>query len=154
MLMIEEDRLRYTTQFYWVIYQRQLEPPNTFNLTKTKQLYSDGFRWVNLSAKFAFNSTIHTSVGLAISAVGFGVSKSDDSDYYAWVENNGKAYYDEIEGLTESQVTLNEKTLLLDSDSSYNYWTTGIRARIRFDGNRYVESTARLIEYTATLSKT
>ena len=128
--------------------------PNNFNLTKTQQLYSNGFRWVNLYAKFAFNSTIRTPVGLAISVVGFRVNRDDNSDYYAWVENNGGDYYDEIEGLTESQVNLNEKTPLLDSDSSYNYWATGVRARIVFDGDRYVESTARLLEYTATLSKT
>ena len=128
--------------------------PNTFNLTKTKQLYSNGFRWVNLSAKFAFNSTIRTGVGLAISAVGFRVSKSDDSDYYTWIEDSGSTYYDKVEGVVESQITLNKKTPLLDSDSSYNYWVTGVMARIRFDGNRYVESTARLIEYAATLSKT
>ena len=128
--------------------------PNDFDLSKTKQLYSNGFRWVNLYAKFTFNSTPRIAVGLLISAVGFMTNKSNDSYYDERIYSAPSDCYDEIEGPTESQVTLNEKTPLLKSDSSYNYWVTGVIARIKFDGNRYLESTARLIEYTATLSKT
>ena len=128
--------------------------PKDFDLSKTKRLYSNGFRWVNLYAKFAFGATMRTGVGLSISAVGFVTNKSNDSYEYGWIENSGSEYYGEFVDFTESQVTLNEKTPLLKSDSSYNYWVTGVIARIRFDGNIYVDSTARLIEYSATLSKT